>query len=181
MQIEQVKYEEAEAVLGGLVEVLVDCVNQGRGVSISFYPPLDPKRAEKFWRDKFADVAEGKRILLVAREGTRIAGTVMAEFMTMDNQPHRGEVQKLLVHGDFRRQGVALALMQAIEKAALEAGRTLLVLDTVKDSPAERLYCQIGWQKAGEIPRFARSPEGLYESTVIFYKDLRAESSLQNK
>ena len=71
--------------------------------------------------------------------------------------------------------------MEAIEKAAFEAGRTLLVLDTVKDSPAEKLYRQMGWQKVGEIPYFARSVDGLYESTVIFYKDLRAESSPQNK
>jgi ribosomal protein S18 acetylase RimI-like enzyme len=172
MQIEPVTYEEAEAVLPGLVEVLVDCVNRGRGVSISFYPPLDPKRAEKFWRDKFVDVANGRRILLIARDGDQIAGTVMVEFMTVDNQPHRGEVQKLLVHGDYRRKGIATALMSAIEKAALEAGRTLLVLDTLKDSPAETLYRQLGWQEVGEIPYFVRGPDGLYDSTVVFYKNL---------
>jgi ribosomal protein S18 acetylase RimI-like enzyme len=172
MQIERVKYEEAETFLAGLVEVLVNCVNRGDGTSISFYPPLERKRAEQFWRDKFADVAHGRRVILVAKKGNRIAGTVMAEFMTIDNQPHRGEVQKMLVHSDFLRQGIAKALMQEIEKAAFEAGRTLLVLDTVKDSPAEILYRQLGWVEVGEIPFFARSPEGLYESTVIFYKNL---------
>ncbi|HEX2910922.1 MAG TPA: GNAT family N-acetyltransferase [Chloroflexia bacterium] len=173
MRIERVKYEEADNVLAGLVDVLVDCVNRGSGTSISFHPPLAPERAEKFWRDKFADIANGKRILLVAREADRIAGTVMVEFMTTDNQPHRGEVQKLLVHGDFRRLGIASALMEAIEEAALDSDRTLLVLDTLKDSPAQTLYRQLGWQEVGEIPCFARSPEGIYESTVIFYKNLQ--------
>lgn len=176
MHIERVKPEEAEAFVAGLVEVLVDCVNQGRGVSISFYPPLDPQRAESFWRDKIADVASGKRIVLVAREGARVAGTVMVEFMSVDNQPHRGEVQKLLVHGDFRRRGIATDLMAAIEEASLAAGRTLLVLDTLKDSPAEDLYRQLGWQEVGEIPYFVRSPEGDYESTVVFYKNLLVEN-----
>ncbi len=178
MRIERVKYEEAAAVLEGLVEVLVDCVNRGTGTSISFYPPLDPKRAEKFWQEKLADLATGKRILLVARETHRIAGTVMVEFMSTDNQPHRGEVQKLLVHGDFRRRGLATALMTAVEEASLEAERTLLVLDTLKDSPAESLYRQLGWQEVGEIPFFVRSPDGLYDCTVVFYKNLLAESKV---
>lgn len=172
LQIERIQTEEAEDVLQGLIEVLVDCVNQGDGASISFHPPLDRQRAESFWRNKFADVATGNRVLLVAKDADRIAGTVMLEFMTMDNQPHRGEVQKLLVHSDFRRGGIAKALMVAIEQAAFDAGRTLLVLDTVKDGPAEKLYTKLGWRKVGEIPCFAVSADGKFSSTVIFYKDL---------
>jgi acetyltransferase len=175
MQIEQVKYEEVENVLEGLIDVLVDCVNGGDGTSISFYPPLDPQRAENFWRDKFVGIANGKRILLVAKVEDRIVGTVMAEFMSVDNQPHRGEVQKMLVHNAFRQQGIAKALMTEIEKAALSAGRTLLVLDTLRDSPAEILYRQMNWHEVGEIPYFVRSPDGSYASTVIFYKNLLTE------
>ncbi len=176
MRIEAVKYEKAEALIPGLVEALVDAVNGGN--SVSFYAPLDPKRAEKFWRDKIADLANGKRILLVAKDADRVAGTVMVEFMTTDNQPHRGEVQKLLVHSDFRRQGIATALMAEIEKAALAAGRTLLVLDTQKGWPAEQLYRELGWQEVGEIPYFVRTVEGLYESTIVFYKNLLTDSKL---
>lgn len=172
MQIEQLNYEEAKAITGELAGVLVDCVD--RGASVSFYPPLDPQRAAKFWEAKIADLAAGRRILVVAKEANRVAGTVMVEFIATDNQPHRGEVQKLLVHSDFRRRGLATALMAAVEKASLAAGRTLLVLDTQKDSPAETLYRQLGWQRAGEIPGFIRNPAGFYESTVIFYKNLRA-------
>ena len=174
MHIQTLKYEEAEEALAGLTEVLVDCVSRGRGVSISFYPPLEPKRADAFWLSKFADLANGKRILLVAKEKTRIAGTVMLELMQSDNQPHQAEVQKLLVHGDFRRQGIATTLMEAVEKTALDLGRTLLVLDTLKASPAEQLYRQMNWQEVGEIPWFVRSPDGLYESAMFFYKNLLA-------
>jgi GNAT superfamily N-acetyltransferase len=172
MHIERIDKENGEAVIAGLVEVLVNCVNQGKGTSISFYPPLDPARAENWWRDRLAEVAAGKRILLVAKEDDRIAGTVMVEFASSDNQPHRGEIQKLLVHTDFRRRGIAVKLMAAIEEASLAAGRTLLVLDTLKDCPAETLYRQLGWLEVGEIPYFVRSPDGSYDSTVVFYKNL---------
>jgi acetyltransferase len=172
MHIEQLKFEQAETVLPDLVDILVDCVNRGQGTSISFYPPLDPNRAEKFWRDKITGLAEGNRALLVAKAQDRVAGTVLVEFIGIDNQPHRGEIQKLLVHNDFRRQGIATALMKAAEAIALDAERTLLVLDTLKASPAEKLYRQLGWQEVGEIPNFVRSPAGLYDSTVIFYKNL---------
>ena len=172
MEIIQVNKENADEVLGGLVDVLVDCVNRGSGISISFWPPLDPARAEKFWRDKLADVAEGRRILMVAREDGRVAGTVQVELMGMDNQPHRGDLQKLLVHGDFRRRGLATDLMQAVEEACLAIGRTVLVLDTLRDSPAETLYHQLGWHEVGEVPCYVRGPNGEYASTVFFYKNL---------
>lgn len=174
IQVQEVKPEDTPAVLEDLVEVLVDCVNRGDGASISFHPPLDRERARQFWQTKFADVANGRRLLLVAREGEsgRTVGTVMVEFPGADNQPHRGDVQKLLVHGDFRHRGIGSALMKALEAASLEAGRTLLVLDTVKQGDAENLYLQLGWQRVGEIPYFARSVDGTYTTTVFFYKNL---------
>jgi GNAT superfamily N-acetyltransferase len=48
----------------------------------------------------------------------------------MPNASHRAEVQKLLVLRSWRRQGIGLALMTAIEQAARQTGRSLLVLDT---------------------------------------------------
>ena len=174
MEIQKLGPEDAGAVLDDLVEVLVDCVNRGSGISISFYPPLDPARARQFWLDKFEEVARGRRIILAAREPERgrVVGTVMLEFPGVDNQPHRGDVQKMLVHGDFRRRGIGSALMKALEAAALEAGRTLLVLDTLKEGDAEDLYLRLGWQRVGEIPCFVRGPQGQYASTVYFYKNL---------
>lgn len=172
MEIIQVTKETAEEVLPGLVEVLVDCVNRGEGISISFWPPLDPARAESWWRDKLADVVAGKRIILAAWEDGRVAGTVQVELMGVDNQPHRADLQKMLVHGDFRRRGLATALMNAIEEKCLALGRTVLVLDTLRDSPAEALYLQLGWREVGEVPNYVRGPQGQYASTVFFYKQL---------
>ena len=175
MEIIQVTKENSDEVLAGLVDVLVDCVNRGEGISISFWPPLDRARAEKWWRDKLADAAEGRRIILAAREDGRVAGTVQVELMGVDNQPHRADLQKMLVHGDFRRRGLATALMTSIEAACRALGRTVLVLDTLRDSPAEKLYLQLGWQEVGEIPKYVRGPNGEYASTVFFYKHLAEE------
>ena len=47
-----------------------------------------------------ADVAAGTRILLAAWDDAMLVGTVMLEFASSPNQPHRAEVQKLLVHPD---------------------------------------------------------------------------------
>lgn len=177
MEIQKLKPEDAGEVLDDLVDILVDCVNRGSGISITFYPPLDPARARQFWLDKFEDVAKGKRILLAAREpeNRRVVGTVMLEFPGSENQPHRGDVQKMLVHGDFRRRGIGSALMKALETASLEAGKTLLVLDTLLKGDAEDLYLQLGWHRVGEIPYFVRGPQGQYATTVYFYKNLLEE------
>lgn len=172
MLIEQVKVEKAGEFLPGLVSLLVSCVNHSEGISITFYPPLAPGRAEEYWLEKFSDVAKGRRILLVAREDDRVAGSVMLEFPGVDNQPHRGDVQKLLVHSDFRRRGLGTALMAALEETALAAGRTVLALDTLKDGAAESLYTRLGWQRVGEIPAYVRGPSGQNGTAVFFYKNL---------
>ena len=115
----------------------------------------------------------GERIVLVAEEqGTgEVVGTVQVVLAAPENQPHRGEISKMLVHRGARRRGVAEALMRAAETAALEAGKTLLVLDTASDS-AERLYERLGWQRVGVIPDYALWPHGGLVDTIVFYKDL---------
>jgi hypothetical protein len=62
--------------------------------------------------------------------------------------------------------------MRAAEDAAREAGKTLLVLDTVTGGDAERLYTRLGWQRCGEIPDYALFPKGGFCSTAVFYRQL---------
>jgi len=98
---------------------------------------------------------------------------VQVILLAPENQPHRGEIAKMLVHRRARRGGVAEALMRAAEAAALEAGKTLLVLDTAS-ADAERLYARMGWQRVGVIPDYALWPDGGFVDTTIFYKNLTA-------
>jgi GNAT superfamily N-acetyltransferase len=155
-----------------LSDVLIDCVEGGASVSFMF--PMSRAKAEVFWRGVAADVARGERIVLVAEEeaGT-IIGTAQVILNLPENQPHRGDVAKMLVHRRARRRGVATALLAAAERSALGAGRTLLVLDTVTGSDAERLYARQGWRRCGEIPNYALWPDGKPCGTTIFYKELR--------
>jgi GNAT superfamily N-acetyltransferase len=119
-------------------------------------------------------VACGERVLLVAEdEAEAIVGTVQVILNLPENQPHRGDVAKMLVHRRVRRRGVGAALLAAAERGALDAGRTLLVLDTVTGSAGERLYARQGWQRGGEIPDYALWPDGRPCATTIFFKRLR--------
>src|SRR5262252_3498843 len=147
-----------ERDIAGLTEVLIDCV-QG-GASVSFMWPISQAKASAFWRSLAADVLRGECLLLVAldREG-RIVGTVQLLLKLPENQPHRADLAKMLVHRSVRRQGVGALLLRAAEAAAQGAGRTLLVLDTASKD-AERLYARSGWQRVGEIPGYALWPGG---------------------
>ena len=100
-----------------------------------------------------------------------VLGTVQVILAAPENQPHRGELAKLLVHRRARRRGVAESLMRAAEAAALDAGKTLLVLDTANGA-AERLYVRLGWQRVGVIPGYALGPSGGLVDTTVFYKEL---------
>jgi GNAT superfamily N-acetyltransferase len=159
---------ESAAAVPALADILMDVVMAG--ASVSFQPPLKRERAEAFWR-KIADgVAAGAAILLVAEHEGRMVGTVQVQFAMIENQPHRADIAKMLVHTSARRLGIGAALMRAAETAAREAGRTLLTLDTVTGSAGERLYARLGWTRVGIIPGYALTPyDGLCDTT-IFYK-----------
>jgi GNAT superfamily N-acetyltransferase len=90
-----------------------------------------------------------------------------------ENQPHRADLAKMLVHRRVRRQGLGAALMRAAEATALECGKTLLVLDAVTGGDAERLYQNLGWQRVGVIPGYALMPLGERCDTTVFYRQLR--------
>ncbi len=89
-----------------------------------------------------------------------------------ENQPHRADLAKMLVHRRVRRQGLGAALVQAAETAARECGKTLLLLDAVTGGDAARMYERMGWVRVGEIPGYALSPQGGLCSTTVFYRNL---------
>ncbi len=154
----------------GLSDVLIDCVEGG--ASVSFMLPMARDKAERYWHNMAASVARGERRVFVAEDnaGTMI-GTVTVILDQPENQPHRGDIAKMLVHRSARHQGVGAALLAAAEQSAFSAGKTLLVLDTAS-AEAERLYARQGWQRCGEIPDYALLPDGPPCATTIFFKFL---------
>ena len=152
-----------------LASLLIACVEGG--ASVGFMHPLPVERAAAFWSRVADGVRRGERVLLVADDANgRLTGTAQLVLSTPENQPHRADVAKMLVHPGARRQGIARSLLIALEDAARAEGRTLLVLDTVTGSDAERLYTRAGWQRVGEIPNYALMPDGAPCSTTVFYK-----------
>jgi GNAT superfamily N-acetyltransferase len=161
-----------EREIAGLSEVLIDCVEGG--ASVSFMLPLSKEKATQYWQRMAESAARGERRILVAEEtGGSLLGTVQVVLDLPENQPHRAEIAKMLVHRRARRRGVGAALLTAAEQTALAAGRTLLVLDTVTESDGFRLYSRHGWQRCGEIPGYALWPDGRPCPTTVFYKQLR--------
>ncbi|APW36717.1 GNAT family N-acetyltransferase [Rhodoferax koreense] len=159
-----------EPQLQSLAELLIDAVEGG--ASVSFMRPLSMAKAVAFWRGVAEDAANGARALLVAEDACgAIVGTVHLVLAQPENQPHRADLSKMLVHRRARRHGLGERLMKAAESLALECGKTLLVLDTASDD-AERLYQRSGWQRCGTIPGYALWPEGGLCDTVLYYRVL---------
>ena len=130
------------------------------------------RRAVRFWRNAAEGVTRGERAVLVAFDPSGICGTVQLILAQPENQPHRADLAKMLVHRRARRQGLGTALMQAAETTARDCGKTLLVLDTVTDSPASQLYERLGWQRVGTIPGYALMPKGESCGTTIYFRSL---------
>ena len=161
--------EVVDAQIEALAAVLIDCVEGG--ASVSFMHPLKHDRAVAFWRRVAQGVAAGERALLIAEDAQGVCGTVQLVLDQPENQPHRAELSKMLVHRRARRRGLGAALMRAAEATARECGKTLLVLDTAS-AEAERLYERQGWVRVGVIPDYALLPHGGLCGTTVYYRDL---------
>jgi len=166
--VERLSADQAETLLPQFVALLQDTVNDG--ASIGFLRPLSAEVASGYWREVIREVGEASRILLIARRGEMLAGSVQLGLCTKPNALHRAEVQKLLVHTLWRRRGIGRQLMMALDEEARLARRTLLYLDTESDKAAFEMYRRSGWSRAGEIPDYARTPDGELHSTVLFYR-----------
>jgi GNAT superfamily N-acetyltransferase len=153
-----------------LAEVLIDCVEGG--ASVSFMLPLSREKAGAYWRSVAESARHGERLVMVALDAAgAIVGTVQLMLNLPENQPHRGDLAKMLVHRRARRAGVGAALLAAAEACAREQGRTLLVLDTAS-AEAARLYQRQGWQRVGDIPGYALFPDGRPCATTFYFKAL---------
>jgi ribosomal protein S18 acetylase RimI-like enzyme len=157
---------------GELAELLVACVHDG--ASIGFVLPFGAAEAGAFWTKKvLPGVREGTRIVLAAEEAGRIVGSVQLNHDTPANQPHRADVNKLLVHPAFRRRGIARGLMAEIERIAGRLGRSLLTLDTRTGDSAEPLYVSMGYAVSGIIPNYCLDvAKTRFDSTTVMYKAL---------
>lgn len=152
-----------------LALVLTDCVEGG--ASVGFMQPYGLDQALAFWARIGREVNRGARVLLVAELDGAIVGTVQVILEQPDNQPHRADIAKMLVHRRARRRGIGAALMQGAEDAARAHGKTLLVLDTASEE-ADRLYTRMGWTLVGTVPDFALWPQGGLCSTRFYYRKL---------
>ena len=169
-EIKVLSAAEAECERAGLADILADCV--AGGASVSFMWPFSVDDAYRWWGGIVESVAAERTVLLGGYVDDALAGTVQIGLDLPCNQRHRGDVKKLLVHRRARERGLASELIAALEEEARRRGLTLLTLDTVTGSPAERLYQKLGWTKAGVIPNYAMWPDGRLCDTSIFWKAL---------
>lgn len=160
--------EASPVILGMLSEILIETV--ANGGSVSFMHPLKPEAANAFWDNALAAAGRDERIILGAWDGDLLAGTVTLLLDCPPNQPHRGEIAKMMTRLSHRNRGIATALLRAAEELAVKRNRTLLVLDTATDGGAAGLYEKLGFTLAGEIPDYAFKPHGGLSGTQLYWK-----------
>jgi ribosomal protein S18 acetylase RimI-like enzyme len=170
-EIEIAPLKPDRPTVAGLCDLLIEAVADG--ASVSFMHPLSTDLARSFWDDSLARAAKGQRIVFGAREAGAIVGTVTLDLDLPPNQPHRAEIAKMMTRASHRGRGIASALMRAAERAALDRGRWLLVLDTAQDGGAAALYETLGFRLAGIIPDYSFKPQGGLTATRLYWKSLR--------
>ena len=170
ISVEIVALRSTPEAISALADILVETVASGG--SVSFMHPLAPEVAVEFWTKSLAAADAGSRVVLGALDAGELVGTVTLHLDCPPNQPHRGEIAKMMTRVDWRGRGIARALMLEAERVARERGRTLLTLDTATEEGAGPFYDKLGFTRAGVIPDYALKPHGGLCGTIIFWKRL---------
>jgi ribosomal protein S18 acetylase RimI-like enzyme len=168
MEVDIVPLSASPGVVEALAELLVETVASGG--SVSFMHPLAPAAATAFWSQSLAAADVGERVVVGAFADRALVGTVTLHLDCPPNQPHRGEIAKLMTRLAHRGLGVARALMLEAERVAIKRGRTLLTLDTAEEDGAAVLYEGLGYQRAGLIPDYAVKRHGGLTGTIFYFK-----------
>ena len=170
IEIRRLQPEDLREHIDALAAVLHDCVEGG--ASVGYMAPFSAADARRAFEGFAAEAEQGRRLILAAFLDGELVGTVQVILALMPNQPHRGEIAKMLVHRSARRRGVARQLMERADDEARSEGKTLLVLDAVTGGDAARLYDRLGWTTVGIVPNFALYPDGRPCDTTYFWKAL---------
>ena len=168
--LRQLTANEVAGCQNGLADLLCDAVDSG--ASIGFLPPVLRNEANSYWESVEQAMRNGSRVLIVASDASGIVGAVQLGLEIRANGNHRAEVMKLMVRSSSRGHGLGRQLMKQAEAVARGLGRTLLVLDTRRGDAAEQLYTKLGYERAGVIPRYARSASGELHDTVFMYREI---------
>lgn len=170
VEVKRLDASAARDAVGDLAAVLVDAVEGGD--SVSFMDGFSTDDARAFYESLLPELERGTRVLLAAYVDSELVGTVQLVHAWPPNSQHRADVAKLLVHRRARGQGVGRALMEKLEHEARADGKTLLILDTVAERAADRLYGRLGWIRLGTVPDYALDPDGSLCDATFFYKHL---------
>jgi GNAT superfamily N-acetyltransferase len=162
--------EDTTQVRAALAEILIEAV--AAGASVHFMHPLKREDADVFWDGALAAASRGERMILGAWDGSVLTGTVTLQLHCPPNQPHRGEIAKMMTRLSHRGRGIGTALLRAAEDLAVRHHRSLLVLDTARDEGASAFYEKQGYRLAGEIPYYAFRPHGALTATLIYWKQI---------
>lgn len=170
MDIERLDAIQARSAVPLLVELLHDALDDG--AALGFLPPITGDEARSYWQGVVTALQGLSRFLFVAWQDDQIVGTVQLDLALKPNARHRAEVMTLVVHRAARRQGIGRALMAAAEAAAIERGRTLLVLDVRRGDASEQLYLACGYTPFGIVPAYSLHSDGTFHDAVFFYRQL---------
>ena len=109
------------------------------------------------WSEKSIETELSCRlsVWLVALEGEQVVGYVGSQTVIDES-----DMMNIAVHPDFRRRGIAEALVADLEAALRQRGSRALTLE-VRDSnvPAIALYEKLGFAQVGLRKNYYRNPK----------------------
>ena len=101
---------------------------------------------------------------LVALDGETVAGYVGSQTVLGET-----DMMNIAVHPDYRRKGIAQALVNALVDTLKSQGSRCLTLEVrASNEPAQKLYEKLGFSLIGKRPKYYHNPK---EDAYILRKE----------
>ncbi|MHA1771079.1 MAG: GNAT family N-acetyltransferase [Candidatus Thorarchaeota archaeon] len=113
--------------------------------------PVDVVRQQ---REELLAAGEEEVISITALDGERAIGICIGIRGRWYGERHRVDLLQIVVHEDYREQGVAKAMIKEVARHFAQRGAELLTVNVEdENSVARTAYKRIGFVEYGELPR----------------------------
>jgi Nicotianamine synthase protein len=135
--------------------------------TIGFPGPIDEETGLVLMRQLGADIAAGRRHVLVAEKDDFIVGQLILTPNSSPNHRHIVELTRGTIDHSFRGGGLALRAFQEVAKKCDELGREVICLDVRAGTLAAMWWQHFGFKPYGLLSDYSRVGDKKYEGLYL--------------
>ncbi|MEE4672720.1 hypothetical protein V2L05_26205 [Pseudomonas alliivorans] len=136
--------------------------------TVGYHSDLSSEDEESYfcWLD--STLSDRNSVFIIGRDNDLVVFQLLIAFKFEPNNKHIANLSKAIVHTRTRGKGVIEAVLPLIVEFCDQRRVSIVTLDAVKGSSAERRWKRMGFLEWGVMPHYSKTTEGTKEGSYMY-------------